>query len=180
MCLSRTRADMHHKFNAPPGSRRFEQCNSVAQVGTALRSATARAARGPWSGTSASRVTPTASEVSVAVAHAVRSGRTPERVRFRIVWQDGWPESVHEVLLFPYAHRLIQEMSAEGAKPDTIAARLNREGVLTKYQTMWSATTVARQLARDRARSRGARRHSTANPAPASRRALTTVIAGAS
>ena len=52
------------------------------------------------------------------------------------------------MLLFPYAHRVIREMTAAGATPEAIAMRLKREGVLTKYQSAWSAKAVVRQAAR--------------------------------
>jgi DNA invertase Pin-like site-specific DNA recombinase len=104
--------------------------------------------------------------VRIMVDQVVLEERTPERVRFRIIWQDGWPDSVREVLLFPYAHRVIKEMIAEGGTSDAIAARLNREGVLTKYQTAWTPKTVTRQLARDRATARGIGRHAKENHEP--------------
>lgn len=92
--------------------------------------------------------------IRIMVDRVVVEERTPEKVRFRIVWQDGIEDSVHEVLLFPYAHRVIGEMEALGATPEAIAARLNGDGVLTKYQTRWTPPAVKRQVARMRTKER--------------------------
>jgi hypothetical protein len=88
--------------------------------------------------------------IRITVDRVIVELRTRERVVFRIVWNDAETDTVREVLLFPYAHRMIEELSAEGVEPADIAARLNAKGVATKYQTPWTAQNVRRQ--RDRVR----------------------------
>jgi hypothetical protein len=90
----------------------------------------------------------------VMIDRAIVELRTRERVVLRIVWNDRAADTVREVLLFPYAHRMIQELSAQGVEPADIAAQLNAKGVVTKYQTPWTARNVRRQ--RDRAHRIGA------------------------
>jgi DNA invertase Pin-like site-specific DNA recombinase len=87
--------------------------------------------------------------VRVMIDRVIVELRTRERVVLRIVWNDGAADTVREVLLFPYAHRMIQELSAQGVEPADIATELNAKGVVTKYQTPWTAQNVRRQ--RDRA-----------------------------
>jgi hypothetical protein len=86
--------------------------------------------------------------VRIMVDRAVVEERTPERVMLRIVWNDGAPDTVKTVLLFPYAHRIILEMNQQGATPAAIADRLNRDGVRTKYQSAWTAQNVRRHIYR--------------------------------
>jgi hypothetical protein len=86
--------------------------------------------------------------VRIMVDRAVVEERTPERVVLRIVWNDGAPDTVKTVLLFPYAHRIMTEMHKQGATPAAIADRLNRDGVRTKYQTAWTAQNVGRHIYR--------------------------------
>jgi hypothetical protein len=74
--------------------------------------------------------------------------RTREKVRFRIVWNDRVPDTVREVLLFPYAHRMIATWSGESVSVEEVAGRLNGLGILTKYQTHWTPMNVRRQLTR--------------------------------
>jgi hypothetical protein len=73
---------------------------------------------------------------------------TREKVRFRIVWNDQAPDTVREVVLFPYAHRMITRWCREKVSAEEVADRLNGLGVLTKYQTRWTPKNVWRQLGR--------------------------------
>jgi hypothetical protein len=90
--------------------------------------------------------------VRIMVDRVVLDLRTSERVLLRIVWNDAAADTMREVLLFPYAHRTIEELSAKGVEPAAIAARLNGEGVVTKFRTRWTAQSVRRQRARNRSR----------------------------
>ena len=90
--------------------------------------------------------------VRIMVARVGVETRTRERVRLRVVWNDGAPDTVREVVLYPYAHRMVEEWSAQGVEPVEIASRLNAMGVVTKYQTPWTERNVTRQIARTRSR----------------------------
>ena len=86
------------------------------------------------------------------VDRVVVETRTRERVCLRVVWNDGAPDTAREVVLYPYAHRMVEEWSAQGVEPVEIASRLNAMGVVTKYQTPWTERNVTRQIARTRSR----------------------------
>jgi DNA invertase Pin-like site-specific DNA recombinase len=90
--------------------------------------------------------------VRIMVDRIMVEERTRERVRLRIVWRDGPPDTIREVLLFPYAHHIIRDMLKQGADAATIATRLNEVGVSTKYRTSWTTRNVDRQVRRLRSR----------------------------
>jgi DNA invertase Pin-like site-specific DNA recombinase len=88
--------------------------------------------------------------VRILVDRVIVEVRTREQVRLRIVWNDRTADSVREVLLSPYAHRMIAAWAAENVSPGEVATRLNDLGVETKYHTPWTAKNVVRQLRRMR------------------------------
>jgi DNA invertase Pin-like site-specific DNA recombinase len=90
--------------------------------------------------------------VRILINRIVVEERARERVRLRFVWNDGAQDTVHEVLLSPYANRIISEMAGHGVNPAAIANRLNEQGVKTRYQTSWSATNVRWAINRMRRR----------------------------
>lgn len=88
--------------------------------------------------------------VRIIVERVTVEVRTRERVLLRITWNDGTADTLREALLSEYAHTMIEEWSSQGAEPGEIAARLTAQGVVTKYQTPWTAANVRRQRARAR------------------------------
>ena len=94
--------------------------------------------------------------VRMMVARVVVEDRSDEIVRVRIEWADGSPDTRIEVYMIRYAQRLIWELSQTGLSASDIAARLNDQGLRTKYQTVWTEKNVTRalnrMLAKERAR----------------------------
>lgn len=67
-----------------------------------------------------------------------------EHIVLTIEWLDGSAPSQHEVVLPPRAHRLITQLTNEGADPATVATKLGELGIRTKYGTGWTARAVDR------------------------------------
>jgi DNA invertase Pin-like site-specific DNA recombinase len=69
-----------------------------------------------------------------------------EVARARIVWSDGVPDTVLEVPLLYYPHRVIREKTAEAMNPKHIAEVLNAMEFTTSKGTSWSGQAITQQL----------------------------------
>jgi DNA invertase Pin-like site-specific DNA recombinase len=71
---------------------------------------------------------------------------TPERLRLRLVWQDGRVDQVIEVKRWGYATGLIKDRRARGVPVCQIARELNELGVLNRKHGRWTAQSVSQRL----------------------------------
>jgi DNA invertase Pin-like site-specific DNA recombinase len=65
-----------------------------------------------------------------------------ERLRVRIKWVDGWPESVVDVLLPAGVKRLILELQQQGKSFEETAQRLSAMGIRTRRGKQWTRKIV--------------------------------------
>lgn len=65
-----------------------------------------------------------------------------ERLRVRVQWIDGAPDTVLELLLNNGVERLIMEMRGHGKEPGEIAEYLNVLGIKSRRGKTWTAKAV--------------------------------------
>lgn len=91
---------------------------------------------------------------AVVVDERIKRQRRTERIRARVVWNDGHRDSVLDVKMLGYAYDLIAQWESTGCDAGEIAKRLNVEGLVTNQRNAWTRDTVAHALRSLRARRR--------------------------
>ncbi len=89
--------------------------------------------------------------VRTMITHVSVENRTPEIITLRIVWADGYPDTICDARLNRYAYRLMVRLRSKDVKLEEIAQRLNEMGLRTKNGRPWRATSVFQALQRIRA-----------------------------
>jgi hypothetical protein len=72
--------------------------------------------------------------------------RRREMIRARIVWVDSEADTVVEIKLAPYAHRMMAQLDARGLTSAAIARELNALSLVTTQGNLWSEPTVSQAV----------------------------------
>jgi hypothetical protein len=89
------------------------------------------------------------------VLRVIVENRTREAIRARIVWADGEPDTVVDIKLAPYAHRMMAQLDARGLTPAEITRELNALGLVTTQGNVWSEPIVGQAIRLMRKREAG-------------------------